>query len=240
MDGVRASSTDDIFSGMLYDLERIEVLRGPQSALYGPGAIGGAINIVTKAPTNESRAWTKLTVSTSTKKIQGVSGALVPDKTFYNIAASFYDTDGLIDGASTGEHISEEESKNVRFRLIHHLNDSTSLDFRVDILDEETPSTIQGKLATEGTINVFDEAGRPRRTVWTDDWLREDRDIKRYAFKFEKEFIMATPLLPPLVILKPIKRHSLAFVGMTLIAQRLMILQPQGFRLMYFSLCLFS
>ena len=46
VDGVRALSADDIYSGMLYDLERIEVLRGPQSALYGPGAIGGALSLI--------------------------------------------------------------------------------------------------------------------------------------------------------------------------------------------------
>lgn len=50
VDGVPAGSMDTITLGALIGVERIEVLKGPQSALYGAGAIAGAINVVTQAP----------------------------------------------------------------------------------------------------------------------------------------------------------------------------------------------
>lgn len=51
VDGVPQNNQKQ-FKMDLFDVERIEVLKGPQGALYGRNAIGGAVNIVTKQPTN--------------------------------------------------------------------------------------------------------------------------------------------------------------------------------------------
>ncbi|MFN5987508.1 MAG: TonB-dependent receptor plug domain-containing protein, partial [Chitinophagaceae bacterium] len=53
IDGINQFNLDSYIPN-LFDLERIEILRGPQGSLYGRNAMGGVINIITKQPTNYS------------------------------------------------------------------------------------------------------------------------------------------------------------------------------------------
>ncbi|HYF54139.1 MAG TPA: TonB-dependent receptor, partial [Salinarimonas sp.] len=101
IDGIRVndpSSTGrefDFSNLALTDIERIEVLRGPQSALYGSDAMGGVINIITR----RGRGGTRATLSTEvgsygTKELRGgISGGT--DRFFYAFSATALDTDGF-------------------------------------------------------------------------------------------------------------------------------------------------
>jgi vitamin B12 transporter len=101
IDGIRVndpSSTGREFDFSLLaltDLDRIEVLRGPQSALYGSDALGGVVNIITK----RGRGGPRATIvaeggSYGTKELRaGVSGGT--DRTFYAFSASGLHTDGF-------------------------------------------------------------------------------------------------------------------------------------------------
>jgi len=75
--------------GGLYDLERIEVLRGPQGTLYGRNAVGGAVNFINKKPTDEFEG--------EIKTIFGTDGI----KDFYGMVSGPI-IEGLLNARATG------------------------------------------------------------------------------------------------------------------------------------------
>ena len=72
----------------LLNVERVEVLRGPQGTLYGRNSVGGTINIVTRQPTNSLETSVRLYAGNYHRlRAEGaVSGPLVKDKVMGNFA----------------------------------------------------------------------------------------------------------------------------------------------------------
>ena len=99
VDGV-LSTTSLAFSQDLYDIQQIEVLKGPQGALYGRNATGGAINITTKQPTNDPEVYIRGGFGNGDSvNLSGVaSGPLVEDKLLGRIVVGYRDAEG---GATT-------------------------------------------------------------------------------------------------------------------------------------------
>lgn len=87
LDGVYLARPAMVFGDFL-DLERVEVLRGPQGTLYGRNSLGGTINLVTRQPTNSLEMTARLTAGSHRKlRAEGaVSGPLVKDKIMANFA----------------------------------------------------------------------------------------------------------------------------------------------------------
>ncbi len=95
IDGVNQFSLDT-YIGALNDVERIEILRGPQGTLYGRNAMGGVINIITKAPTNVTNGYFELNVGNygQQRYSGGIRFPVIKNKLFFGASVMFNKRDG--------------------------------------------------------------------------------------------------------------------------------------------------
>ncbi len=148
----------------LYDIERIEVLRGPQGTLYGRNAIGGAINYINNKPSFEGgdaeiRA---MFGNLGTREYYGyVSGPIISDRLAMRLTASRRDRDPSQEGIDDSEDVSDVGDQNVALALTWRVTDNIEWNARYN--DRRVDSIIgAGVLVEEGTSenrNVRCEAG---------------------------------------------------------------------------------
>ncbi|MEM6544505.1 MAG: TonB-dependent receptor [Pseudomonadota bacterium] len=133
VDGV-LSTNPNSFNEELFDVQQIEVLKGPQGALYGRNAVAGAILVTTKEPSNEFEGRIGASVgNVGTYRVNGMlSGPIVKDKLLGRIAVSTRETDGFYENIFTNQDnvVDYLEDTSVRGRLKWIVNDDLTLDFR--------------------------------------------------------------------------------------------------------------
>ncbi|KCZ86017.1 TonB-dependent receptor [Hyphomonas adhaerens MHS-3] len=140
LDGVYlARTTGNLLD--LADVERIEVLRGPQGTLYGKNALGGAVNVVTRKPSNDARGKAAVTVG-EYNRIDAygfLSGPLVKDKLAGSIAVMTQNRDGYVERVlEPGKTQGGTDSQAARVALRWTPTESFSFDLAGDYTSSDT------------------------------------------------------------------------------------------------------
>jgi outer membrane receptor protein involved in Fe transport len=122
----------------LFDLERVEIVTGPQNALYGRSAFNGAINYITRKPGDEFYARVGGQVGNYDNQEVNfqVSGPLT-EGLAAGLTGMFWNLDGFYDNEFTGGTLGGEEGVNLAGTVVIEPTETLSLTARVEYLDDE-------------------------------------------------------------------------------------------------------
>ena len=136
IDGVTLPDAN-LINQELFDVALIEVVKGPQGALYGKNAIAGAINIVTNQPTNTYKNKVNFGYSSGNlfKAQFSSNGPLVEDKLFYRVSGSYKKGDGFIENETLDKPVDFIEDLTIRGQLKAILSEDIKATLTGQIID---------------------------------------------------------------------------------------------------------
>ena len=120
------------FPSILADIERIEVLRGPQGTLYGRNTLAGAINVITRPPSNQTSGFASFGYGnlSQIEASAGISAPLVEDRLFARISGKSTLRDGYIENTFLStDDLLETKQYGGNLRLMYLPSSSHSFTF---------------------------------------------------------------------------------------------------------------
>lgn len=181
-----AQSTD------MYDIERIEVLRGPQGALYGRNVIGGLMNVLTSAPSRDTSA--ELTAgygSDNLVETKGYTTGALTEKIAGRLSFAYRRADGFAPNIVTGNRLKDKNNLGIRGKLKFELSEHADLLISADYAKDK----LKGPAAR--TVAGFEDLFGSAPVVEPDDHrvsLFEDGFSNRYMWGLNGTLNVATSL----------------------------------------------
>lgn len=130
----------------LFDLERVEVLKGPQGTLYGRNTIGGALNIISAKPTQEFDAnFSAGFGNFDTFELEGALNLPLGEKAALRLSGKsiqqdegYWESSLLRDGTPGSRTIGQRDLLLARAQLALFLNENLDVNFKVEIQDSDS------------------------------------------------------------------------------------------------------
>lgn len=163
-----------------YDLERVEVLRGPQGTTYGRGATAGVVNLVTRKPTDVMDGYANLTLGNYSSKIfEGAIGGPISDRVSARFAGKWEKRNGYGENLYTGKPVDDRDAYAFRGSLRIKASDDVTIDLVADHFKEDDYNyafhyfgpTVSNFIPANfyGGTTIFEHGGNIRNI-----WSRED------------------------------------------------------------------
>ncbi len=134
-----------------YDIERIELLKGPQGHLYGRNTIGGAIKYVTRRPDDEVRGEINArTGEFDLRQIKGkVSGPLVDDRLYGGAGFFVRKRDGIQTNSLDGKEYWDSDFQGFRANLLANVAEQVSANLMLDYTEDNSSPQLPNRVAVD-------------------------------------------------------------------------------------------
>lgn len=148
-----------LINPQLFDLERVEIVKGPQNALYGRSAFAGAINYITRKPGDEFDASAGTDIGSDGQLMlkAGVSGP-VSDGLRAGVNGMIWNHDGFYQSVFTGQDAGGKDGESVAGTLVWDVAEAVSITGRVEYINDHFDPTAQ-------TMAVYPTSQVPNPTL---------------------------------------------------------------------------
>jgi iron complex outermembrane receptor protein len=153
VDGIYISQSNNI-AGTFFDVDRVEVVRGPQGTLFGRNAIAGAVSVITRDPTDTMEGYVQTSFGNYDSVIvQGAVGGPISDRVSFRIAGETLNHDGYGQNLTTGDPLDNLLRRDMRIKLNVRPTDDISILLSADYSKKDDNSGLYfGGYAIPGTV----------------------------------------------------------------------------------------
>ena len=206
MDGIFVASPFSLQTDFV-DVERIEVLRGPQGTLFGQNSTGGAINVISKKPSSDN-FYAKTDITLGDYDLMKIGAALnfpISDKLATKLTISSIERDGFTENLVTGQDLDDASSISIRSDWIYEISDTSSLRIFGQYFDSDrNGSAMKGK----------DDLSSDARKLSQDTMSKQELSSKIFALIYESDLgyanlkVLASKQEDDILVVRDNDRHA--------------------------------